>query len=362
VQIALFDDLLLRLSAEIEVKARATLSQRLAPIEKAPPKLIRSLAFDDAIEVAAPVLTSSLQLTDEDLIENAKTKSQDHLYAISQRLKLNEAVTDVLVERGDRRVVRLVARNDGARFSLAGYEKLVEHSSRDRTLALTVGRRSDIPRQYFVKLLENASASVREKLEAGNPRMVAMIRDAIADVAVAMQSEARESSRHHKTAMRDAKRRFKAHRISEANVHGPASSQEFEKTVVALSILGRFRADLVERALLDEGTDMVIILSRASGCSWLTAKALLLMEAAKRRLSEEDLHRAFMNYERLTGETARRVLTFHERREKLRKAETKTKDSHNTKELESAPRIRGTENTFDSGDHIQDRMALAVGE
>src|SRR5437773_2222962 len=99
-QIALFDDVLNRLCADIEVKARAKLAQRLVGMEIAPPKLIRSLSFDNMIEVAGPVLVHSEQLSDDDLVENATTKSQDHLFAIAQRLKLSEVVTDVLVERG----------------------------------------------------------------------------------------------------------------------------------------------------------------------------------------------------------------------------------------------------------------------
>jgi uncharacterized protein (DUF2336 family) len=75
-------------------------------------------------------------------------------------LKLSEAVTDVLVERGDQRVVRRVARNKGARFSPAGFERMTVRAQRDRRLTLTLGQRSDLPRQYFIKLLENASASV----------------------------------------------------------------------------------------------------------------------------------------------------------------------------------------------------------
>jgi uncharacterized protein (DUF2336 family) len=85
-QVALFDDVLRRLCADIEVKARAKLADRLAGMHSAPPKLVRSFAFDDAIEVAGPVLVRSQQLTDNDLVENATIKSQDHLYAIAQRL------------------------------------------------------------------------------------------------------------------------------------------------------------------------------------------------------------------------------------------------------------------------------------
>lgn len=317
-QIALFDDVLQQLAADIEVQARIKLAQRLAKMDNAPPRLIRALAFDDALAVAEPVLINSPQLSDADLVENAATKSQKHLFAIAQRLKLSEAVTDVLVERGNRRVVRSVADNPGARFSLAGFGKLTARARYDRKLTLTVGQRSDIPRQYFLKLLENASASVRAKLVAANPQAAAAIRDVVGEVAVAMQRETRAASRAFAVAARDANRRFKGHAVSEGNVHAPAAAQEFEKTVLALAKLGRFPVDLVERALLDEGEDMVLLLAKAAGCSWVTARQLLLMYAAGRVLKPDDLSRAFERFERLSVETARRVLQFHGRRAKWR--------------------------------------------
>ena len=334
-QIGLFDDVLQQLSAEVERKARAKLASRLASLETAPPKLMRALAFDNAIDVAGPVLTNSPQLCDEDLVENAATKSQKHLYAIAQRLKLSESVTDVLVKRGNRRVVRTVAGNPGARFSLAGFGKLTSRARYDRKLTLAVGRRSDIPRQYFLKLLENASASVRAKLEAANPQAAAAIRNTIDEVATTMQHEVREASHEYAVAARDARRRFNAHPIAEVNVHAPAQAQEFEKTVVALAKLGRFPVDLVERALLDEGEDMVLLLARAAGCSWVTTRELLLMYAAKRQMQQDDLTKAFERFNRLSPETAQRVVRFHERRLKLRD-ESKAQETRPAKQSAKA--------------------------
>jgi uncharacterized protein DUF2336 len=317
-QISLFDDVLRRLSADIEVKARAKLAQRLAGMGSAPPKLVRSLAFDDEIEVAGPVLVHSEQLSDDDLVENATIKSQDHLLAIAQRLKLSEAVTDVLVDRGDDRVVHKVVRNKGARFSLAGYGKLTSRARYDRRLTLALGERSDLPRQYFLKLLEAASSTVRAKLEAAHPHAVVAIRDTVDDVATKMQREVRKTSQAHVAAVREAKRRFNVRPISEASVHGPAHAQDFEKTVVALSRLGVFSVDLVERALLDEGEDMVLLLAKAAGCSWTTARELLLMYAANRSLKPDDITLAFERYRKLSQQTARNIVAFYERRLKLR--------------------------------------------
>src|ERR1700730_9622701 len=57
--VALFDDVISRLIVEIEAKARAELSVRLASIGNAPPEVVRRLALDENISVAGPVLQHS---------------------------------------------------------------------------------------------------------------------------------------------------------------------------------------------------------------------------------------------------------------------------------------------------------------
>ena len=51
-QIELFDDVFQCLMHHIETSAKALLANRLAPISSAPPVTIRTLAFDDVIEIA----------------------------------------------------------------------------------------------------------------------------------------------------------------------------------------------------------------------------------------------------------------------------------------------------------------------
>src|SRR6185503_752445 len=139
----LFDQVITKLATAIEAKARVKLSIRLAELPTAPHGVVRMLAFDDDIDVARPVLKDSERLEDSDLVATATSKSQQHLAAISERKSLSEAVTDVLVTRGDRNVVHSVARNAGARFSEAGFRLLLKRSSGDDTLAMHVGTRRD---------------------------------------------------------------------------------------------------------------------------------------------------------------------------------------------------------------------------
>jgi uncharacterized protein (DUF2336 family) len=324
-QIALFDDVLQKLCSDIEVKARARLARRLAHIDNAPPQLIRSLAFDDAIAVAQSVLIHAQQLSDADLVENATTKSQDHLFAIAQRLRLSERVTDVLVERGNRKVIHKVAANTGARFSLAGYDKLSHRARRDRKLTLALARRRDLPRQYFLKLLETASASVRAKLEAANPEAGAAIRDTVDEVDRPAAGSAQDVAALCQCATR-RQPLFNAQPFTEANVHAPAHAQEFTRTVIALAKLGRFPVDLVERALIDKGEDMILILGKAAGCSWITVKELLLMYVAERNPQPDELTRTFDRYTKLTQEAARQIVDFYGQRVKVRGKEARNNE------------------------------------
>src|ERR1700753_453574 len=156
-QVALFDDVFQCLLVHIEVSAKALLSTRLAPVDTAPPQTVRTLALDDVIEVAGPVLSQSMRLDDATLIETARNKSQAHLMAISKRKVLSNAVTDVLVLRGNDEVVHSTVSNPGAEFSERGYTRLVNRAGGDAELAPCLGLRPTIPRHLYLKLLAKAS-------------------------------------------------------------------------------------------------------------------------------------------------------------------------------------------------------------
>jgi uncharacterized protein (DUF2336 family) len=315
-QIGVFDDVMARVASTIEAKARAILAQRLAPIANAPAAVIHILAFDDDIDVAQPVLQHSERLDDSALRANANTKSQRHLFAISQRRQLNEAVTDILVQRGDREVVRSVARNAGARFSDTGFQTLVTRAANDDDLATFVGKRSDIPRRHFLVLLEKASATVRARLTAENPRAGAAIKGVVAEVTGDIREGTRKASPDFAAAQAAVEQLHRLRRIGEAEVLQYARERKFEETAIALSILCDTPIDVVERALLDPGAEIVLILAKVADLSATTTKAILLLRAADRGMSTKDLDQALASFNRLQPETARRVLSFFRTRAK----------------------------------------------
>jgi uncharacterized protein (DUF2336 family) len=315
-QIGIFDDVMARLVSTIEAKDRAELAHRLAPITNAPSSVIHMLAFDDDIEVAQPILRQSERLDDPALLANANTKSQRHLFAISQRQSLSETVTDVLVERGDREVVHAVVKNVGARFSDAGFRMLVKRSAGDDDLATIVGMRSDIPRPHFLVLVEKASSALRARLAARNPQASSTIEGAVAAVAGGIRDDARNSSPDFAAAQTAVERQNRIRRIGEAEIHQYARDRKFEETAIALSLLCDTPIDVVERALLDPGAEIVLILAKVAGLSSTTTKAILLLRAADRAMSAKDLDQALASFNRLQPGTARRVLGFFRTRVK----------------------------------------------
>ncbi len=320
VQIDLFDEFIAKLTVAIEAKARAKLSIRLADVPNAPAGVVRMLAFDDDIEVARAVLAASERLADADLVANAKSKSQRHLAAIAERKTLSEAVTDVLVTRGDREVAHSVARNAGARFSDAGFRMLVQRSASDDALALQVGSRRDLPRQHFLRLLEQASSAVRSKLAAENPSSGAAVEGVLSEVVGGIRNETRKVSSQYANAVTEVQAAKKSGRLSESEVYKYAREGRFEETAVALSLLCNVELDVVERALHDRGHEIVLILAKLAGFSSTGAKAILLLKTADRGISAQDLDNALRSYEKLQLDTARRVLSFYHTRIRDRRA------------------------------------------
>lgn len=319
-QVGLFDEVITKLARAIEAKARAKLSIRLADVQAAPTGVVRLLAFDDDIEVARPVLKESERLDESDLVANASSKSQQHLAAISERKSLSEAVTDVLVTRGNRDVVHSVAKNKGARFSDAGFRMLVKRSSGDDALAMHVGTRGDLPRQHFLRLLEQASATVRSRLAAENPTAAAAVEGVLTEVVGGIRSETRKISSQYATAAAEVGRLKQGGQLGEAEVYKFARENRFEEATMALSMLCNVELDAVERALQDRGHEIALILAKLAGFSSTTAKAILLLKTADRGISAQDLDSALRTYEKLQIDTARRVLGFYRMRLKSRGA------------------------------------------
>ena len=287
-EIDLFDAVITRLAVEIEVSVRALLAQHLAPLAKAPPNITRILAGDDDIRVAGPILTQSECLDGAVLLATAQSKSQAHLLAVAKRRSLSEEVTDALIGRGDREVVLNATQNAGARFSQDGFCLLVKRAQGDDVLATSIGRRSDIPQDIFLQLLETASSVVRAKLIAEHPQLSTEINSAVSVVTDDIRKMAAPERSKEYAAARSFVRSLSASgELNDATVRSLAENAKIVETVIAVAQLCDVPDRLVEQAFIEDQTETILILAKAAGLSWLTAKALLKLwknARARRRL------------------------------------------------------------------------------
>ena len=172
-QIGVFDHVLVPLIDRIDVATLMEISERIGRIANAPIDVTLDLARHSEIGIARPILTGSSRLTTADLVEIAATRSQDHLLAISQRAHIETAVTDVLLDRGNRAVVHGVAGNSGAKLSQNGFAALLKAAETDDSLAETTGSRLDLPFDLLRQLLLQATEAVRYRLLSRTPPALA---------------------------------------------------------------------------------------------------------------------------------------------------------------------------------------------
>ena len=236
---------------------------------------MRQLAKDDDIAVAGPVLQQSPRLAETDLVDIARTKSQAHLLAISGRTGIAEAVTDVLVRRGDREVVRSVADNQiapavrrrlpdageaGRRGRHAGREG--RHASRHSAAA--------VPRTAAQGDRGGAAAAARRRQARDPGRDPARAGQGVDGVGSATRATTRAAQRDgasHCTggqAQRDA------------SLSISPSTGQYEETVAALSLLCAVPIESVDRLMGGDRPDPVLILCKAAGCGWPTVRAIIL--------------------------------------------------------------------------------------
>lgn len=309
-QIELFDDVIGRLAAEIEQAALAELAGRLAPVANAPAGVIRKLAYDDALEVSAAVLERSERLDDADLVEIARTKSQMHLLAISGRRSLGEAVTDILVARGDADVARKITANLGAVFSEAGFANLVERAGGDESLAEKVGQRADIPPYLFSKLLTQATERVRGRLLAtAKPEMQVAIQHVLSEISGKVGAKSELAARSYSAAHSFVQVLAQSGRLGTQELVNFAKAGRFEETVATLAALGAVPIDIVDRVMHGDCLDPLLVLCKAKGFDWTTVRAAVLVRRG-RKLTTQELESACEDYNTLSNSTADRVLRF----------------------------------------------------
>ena len=311
----LFDRLLTGIAPRTEILARADLAERISGITNAPPMLIGQLAREDDISIAGPVLRRSPVLDEQALVEIARMKGQDHLLAMTERTRLSAALTDVMVQRGERDVIRRAAANAGAAFSPIGYSALVKRAAKDGVLTLTVGQRNDLPDRLLKELLAGSVDVVRRRLfDMAEPGRQAAVAKAMGEISGKGDQPAKQ--RDFAPAQRTILSLYRAGDLDEAVLLGFAKAYRYTESVAALSAMSGVPIAAVDRLMAGDRHDPMLIIAKAIGLEWATVRALVLLRLGPARMpASADIENVRTNFLRLMPSTAERVVGFWRARE-----------------------------------------------
>ena len=271
---------------------------------------MRQLAHDDDIAVAGPVLTQSARLQETELVELAKTKGQAHLAVIAGREGIGEAVTDVLVRRGDTEVMRNVADNQirqavGGRLLRAGQARGRRRRPGRKGRPAAGHPAASVPRSPGARHRGGAAAPVAGGQAGNAERDPARSREGLQGI-----RQQRAGARLRGRAARRSIALHQAGKLGEPELAEFAKDKKFEETVAALSLLCGVPIETADRLMAGDRPDPILILCKAAGYGWTTARAIIMARPSAKGTSNPALDAAFANFEKLSPSTAQRVVRF----------------------------------------------------
>lgn len=306
----LFDDLLIDLVPHADLPVRVDLAERFSQVANAPRHLIGQFARENDIQVAGPVLRRSPVLDEAALLEVARLKGQGHLLAMTERPTLSAGITDVLVERGDRDVVRRAAANTGAVFSPGGYSELIKRAAQDGVLTLKIGQRADLSGEQLKALLDGTLDVIRRRLTTVvDPARQAEIRRAMVEIEEAALPPG--PRRDFTAAQRTVLKLHREGHLGESALLGFAKAHKYEEAVATLSAMSGVKLAVLDRLIGGDRYDPVLLLGRVLNLGWPTVRALILLWYGPQRTpADADIEAARVNFTRLMPTTAERVVNF----------------------------------------------------
>ena len=260
--------------------------------------------------MAGPLLSESGALSDQNLIAIAESKSQLHLSKIAERLKLSPAVTNVIVERGDRNVVHKVAANSGASFSRIGMSTLVLRAENDDELIETIAARSDVSPFVFGQLINYATEQVRK-------RLIASVRPEFCDALTQITHHVSERmtlrasfSNNWAAAQRLVNSFAQDTELTRAKVLEFADGKKITEMVVVLSELSKIPTELIYKLVCDQYGFGAMVLCKAINLDWGTAHAVLTVNPLAETFRAMELEELEEDFERLSVSSAQRILWY----------------------------------------------------
>lgn len=308
-ELVLFGEVIGDLLDRVDIQGRVELSGKIADTERSAGDLHLRLAEDDNIGVAEPVLRRCALFDEETLADLAGRKSQDHLMAISRRASLGAKVTDVLVDRGEARVIRSVTGNLGAELSEKSFERILDKAADDPELQSAISYRADMP-------LETAERALRILPPEQRDRLTALIaEDPGAATSLVNQADAAAGQLRLEQSKRRLQTRGMIVQIRNGEIDLDsvvillAREQRYQNLALVMGEFGRLKESAVLAALFKVDHGAVVLLLRALGLSEAAVAAVAQARCRRLNLPGSMRDRMVEIWRDTDRETADKVMT-----------------------------------------------------
>jgi uncharacterized protein (DUF2336 family) len=308
-QIAIFDDVFLRLMKRADAQDLALLSSHLSGLNAGPPKAIRQLAFHDDVSVAGAVLRRSNRLLNEDLVEIANVRGEQHLLEISSRQTVQPSLSDKLVERGETAVLDKLIENLGASFSEAGYAALVAKAMQNEALAEKLVSRSDVPPTLRRELVAKVSDARMRSLQAAPSALKDRIQAAIATTPEQVEALA-STSRDYSAAMARMVELSRKGELNDRSVNSFAVKYDYVDVVAALSLLSGASVEVVAPLIRIAELDGLIVVCKAARLNWSTTTMIIHNRPDCVAVTKRELDQGRAEFDALLLSVAQRTIRF----------------------------------------------------
>ena len=305
-QIALFDDVFLRLIDRVDTQLLTQISRQLTEAKCALPQATRRLALHEDESISLPILESG-SLTQDLLIEVIQSCSGKQRLAVALRHDVGRPVSEALVRCGDQAVHYALAENKGAKLSEESWNRLIKLGESNQGLAQRLGRRRDIPtplkRQFHSKLEDTR---MRE-LNAMPGVMRDQIENTIATTAIVANSDQRPDYASAQAKMIELGRKG---RLNDSTINRFAISGEYTNIVAALALLTGSPTDVIERLIASDSIEGLVLACKASRLDWATANAIARHRPGHSPVPAEELEKAKKTFETFSLSAAQRTVRF----------------------------------------------------
>jgi uncharacterized protein (DUF2336 family) len=307
----LMTQILRRLIHEVEQHVRANLAKRMAGDDNAPRDLVTALANDD-IEVAHAILVASNALNDQELVEIVEHRTRHHRLAIAMREAVSEGVSDALVGSGETDVVETLINNHGAAISGKTMEALVEASREFEAYQSPLLHRGDLSPRLARRMYWWVSAALRKHI-ANNYEIDSVELDSKIVSSVQDILGIRENAKLPADGLDELARKLgERNAISSQLLIDTLRQQEISLFEALFARLVGLQKTLVRRFVFEPGGESLAIACKAANIYKADFTSIFLLSRSARPgekvVDPNELSRAVAFYDRITGDTARKVV------------------------------------------------------